>query len=355
MQNPQNSLMEQLNQATPFPKQYWIAHLRVFATICVIFIHTSGGALMRFGKIASSTWWASNLISGVGRFTVPAFVMISGALLLGREINLFAFLQKRFLRVWVPFTVWIVIYIAYHNIFEHNPISLKNAFFGYLSGGNGQYGHLWFVYMILGLYLFTPIINFFILKATDLELVYLITLCFISTTLFMFLKEFFKLNIFLDISNFGSYLGYFVAGYYFKNKQFAIGKYGYLAIFIFAYLATVVGTYWISSQKGQYHRYFYDYFSPNTVLMTFSIFMFFKTAINHDFLPKIMEPLDKASFGIYLVHLLIINILSRKFQINWAWQPPVIGIVIHALITLWLSFILVWLISKLPFGKWLVG
>ena len=347
--------MEQSNQKLPLPKQYWIAHLRVFATICVIFIHTSGGALMRFGKIADQTWWASNLISGVGRFTVPAFVMISGALLLGREIDLFTFLQKRFLRVWVPFTIWVVIYIAYHNIFEHNPISFKNAFMGYLSGGNGQYGHLWFVYMILGLYLFTPIINYFILKATEIEFVYLIILGFISTTVFMFFKEFFKLNIFLDISNFGSYLGYFVTGYYFKNKQFAIGKYGYLAVFILAYLATVIGTFWLSSQNGKYCRYFYDYFSPNTVIMTFSIFMFFKSALNKELLPKILESLDKASFGIYLVHLLIINILSRKFQINWAWNPPVIGIISHGIITLILSFFVVWLISKLPFGKWLVG
>jgi surface polysaccharide O-acyltransferase-like enzyme len=348
--------MEQANAAIIQPtKQFWISNLRILATISVVFIHTSGGALFKFGKIANETWWAANIINGFGRFTVPVFVMISGALLLGKEIELFSFLQKRFLRIWVPFTVWVVIYIAYHNIFEHNPINIKNAFLGYLTGGNGQYGHLWFVYMILGLYLFTPIINYFIQKATETEIVYLLIICFISTTIFQLFKELLKLNIKLDIGNFGGYLGYYVAGYYLKNKCFNINKYWFLFMFIFAYLATILGSYWLSSQSGKFTKYFYDYFSPNSVLMTLSIFMLFKETFKKEFLPKIMGPVDKASFGIYLAHLLIINILSRKFAINWAWHPPIIGIITHASLAFIISFILVWILGKLPFGKWLIG
>ncbi|MES2797686.1 MAG: acyltransferase family protein [Bacteroidota bacterium] len=337
------------------PKQYWISNLRVFATICVVFIHTSGGALFRFGKISAETWWSANLINGFGRFTVPVFVMISGALLLGKEIEIWSFLQKRLLRVWVPFTIWVVIYIAYHNIFEHHPISLKRAFSDYLIGGNGQYGHLWFIYMILGLYLFTPVLNYFIVKATEVEIIYLLLICFLSTTVFQFAKEFFKLPISLDLSNFGSYLGYFVAGYYLKNKTFSFNKYWYLLGFLMGYTATLYGTYWLSGQHGKYTRYFYDYFSPNSVLMSLSIFLFFKEMLNKDLVPKVIETLDRTSFGIYLVHLLIINILSRKFAINWAWHPPIWGIVTHASLTLIISFILIWIISKLPFGNWVVG
>lgn len=337
------------------PQQYWITNLRVFATICVVFIHTAGGALIKFGKIHSETWWTANLINGFGRFTVPVFVMISGALLLGREIELISFLQKRFLRVWVPFTLWVVIYIAYHNIFEKNPIPFSRAILEYFTGGNGQYGHLWFVYMILGLYLFTPIINYFVQKATETEIVYLLIICFISTSIFQIFKVFFKLNISLDISNFGSYLGYFVAGYYLKNKSFSFSKYWLLVTFLIAYVITLLGTYWLSTQNGKYIRHFYDYFSPNSVLMSLAIFMFFKEVLNRDFAPKTMAILDRASFGIYLCHLLIINILSRKFQMNWAWHQPLFGILVHACLSLFISFVIVWAVSKLPFGKWIVG
>ncbi len=337
------------------PHLYWISNLRILATISVVFIHTSGGALFKFGKIANDTWWMANAINGFGRFTVPVFVMISGALLLGKEMELFGFLQKRFMRVWVPFTVWVVIYIAYHNIFEHKPIGISRAFSEYFTGGNSQYGHLWFIYMILGLYLFTPIINQFVQKASETEILYLLIICFTGTTIFQLFSTFFKINIRLDIGNFGGYLGYFVAGYYLKNKHFKFNKYWFLILFIFGYLITILGSYWISNTEGKFAKYFYEYFSPNSVLMSFSIFLFFREVLNQDFLPKILGPLDKASFGIYLAHLLIINILSRKFAINWAWNPPFMGIIIHASLALIISFCLVWTLGKLPFGKWLVG
>lgn len=348
-------MQQTINIENPTQKQYWIANLRVLATIAVVFIHTAGGALVNFGKIPATTWWYANVISGFGRFTVPVFVMISGALLLGKDIELFAFLKKRFLRVWLPFTVWVIIYIGYHNIFEQNTIGFKNAFLGYLSGGKGQYGHLWFVYMILGLYLFTPIINHFILKATNVEIKYLLILSFVSTSVFLFLHQFLALKIRLDIGNFGGYLCYFVAGYFLNKIHTSLNRFWLGLLFLVGYLITIFGTFWLSNNSGKYAGYFYDYFSFSTVAMSISIFLFFKKAFNQSFLPKIMEPLDRASFGIYLAHLLIINILSRKMAINWAWHPPFIGIVSHACLTILISFIIVWTLSRLPFGKWLVG
>jgi surface polysaccharide O-acyltransferase-like enzyme len=68
-----------------------------------------------------------------------------------------------------------------------------------------------------------------------------------------------------------------------------------------------------------------------------------------------MNPLDAASFGIYLSHYLIITILSHKFMINWAWHPPLIGIFVHAGLTLIIAFVLTWGISKLPKGYWITG
>jgi surface polysaccharide O-acyltransferase-like enzyme len=337
------------------PKLYWISNLRVFATIMVVFIHTSGGALFSFHKISHHWWWVANAVSGLGRFTVPVFVMISGALLLGKEIDLYTFLKKRFLRVWIPFTVWTVIYVLYHNFFERNPIHFQKAFINYLTGTGGLYGHLWFVYMILGLYLVAPFVNKWVTYTSGQEITFFLFICFISTTVFQFIKHFYKIDVRFDLTNFGSYIGYFVAGFALKNRSFNLNKWWYLVFFLIAYGITLYATYYYSVQNGKYYGYFYDYFSPNSVLMTLAIFMFFKECLNIDFAPNIIGSLDKASFGIYLAHLLIINILSRKFGINWAWHQPIIGIFAHAVFTLVISFCLIWLISKLPKSEWLVG
>lgn len=337
------------------PKLYWITNLRVLATIIVVLIHTSGGMLFHYKTIPHSWWWIGNIISSFGRFSVPVFVMISGALLLGRDIELFPFLQKRFIRVWVPFTIWVIIYVLYHNIFERNPHSFQKAFLDYLTLGGGLYGHLWFVYMILGLYLLTPFINHFVLKATNQEINFFLLLCFISCSVFPLINKFFGLVIKLDLQNLGGYLGYFVAGYILKNREFNWNKWFYVAGFAIGFGIAIFGNYWLIIPQGKLDDYFYHYLSPNIILMSLSIFLFFKETSNKAFYPSIMDNLDKASFGIYLSHYLIITILSHKFSINWRWNAPIIGIFTHAILTLIISYLLIWVLSKLPKSHWITG
>jgi surface polysaccharide O-acyltransferase-like enzyme len=336
------------------PKLYWISNLRVFATIMVILIHTSGGALFHFKDMPQS-WWVANLVAGFGRFTVPVFVMISGALLLGKEIEVLNFIQKRFLRVWVPFTLWVIIYVLYHNYFEIKPYAFQTALTQYFTGGNYLYGHLWFVYMILGLYLVTPLLNKWLLKANEVQINILLGCCFTMSCVIHLIKRPLGIHIPNDLQNFGGYIGYFVAGYVLKNKQLTINKFWFLFVFIVGYSLLVFGSYFLVKTTGKLDMFFYDYFSPSVFLMSISIFMFFKKTFNYEFLPKIINPLDKFSFGIYLCHLQIITILSRKLTLNWAWHPPVLGIFAHAALTLTIAFILIWALSKFPQSQWLIG
>jgi surface polysaccharide O-acyltransferase-like enzyme len=338
------------------PKLYWITNLRVFATIMVILIHTSGGGLLRFTSIPHEWWWTCNVINGFGKFSVPVFVMISGALLLGKEIDIFSFLQKRFLRVWLPFTVWVIISVLYNNSFEYRHHSLPKAFVDYLSMGSySLYGHFWFIYMLLGLYLITPFLNYFILKAKPNEVYFFLFLCFVSCSIFPLIKEFTGIAIRLDLQNFGGYIGYFVAGYVLKNSNLQLNKWIYVLGFLIGFGITIFGYYWQILPQGKLNPYFYSYLNPNVILMSLTIFMFFKDVLNREIYPKIMNSLDAASFGIYLSHYLIITILSHKFMINWAWHPPLIGIFTHAGLTLIIAFVLTWGISKLPKGYWITG
>lgn len=336
------------------PKLYWITNLRVFATIMVILIHTSGGALTHFKDMPQS-WWAGNIIAGFGRFSVPVFVMISGALLLGKEIEVFSFIQKRFLRIWVPFTLWVIIYVLYHNYFETKPYSFQTALNQYFTGGNYLYGHLWFVYMILGLYLVTPILNKWLLKANNSQVYTLLGFCFTMSCVIHLIKKPLEIHIPHDFQNFLGYIGYFVAGYILKDKKFKVNNLWYLIVFNFGYLLMIFGSFYLMKTSGKFDMFFFDYFSPSTFLMSLSIFMFFKETCNYEFLPKIMTQFDRFSFGIYLCHLQIITILSRKFSINWVWNPPFLGIIIHAGLTLIIGFVLIWTLSKLPKSHWLIG
>jgi len=65
-------------------KLSYISVLRIIATIAVIAIHASSGYL-NSTDIAGFDWKYANLINSFTRFSVPIFVMLSGALLLTKE------------------------------------------------------------------------------------------------------------------------------------------------------------------------------------------------------------------------------------------------------------------------------
>jgi surface polysaccharide O-acyltransferase-like enzyme len=67
----------------------WIDLLRFLAITFVIIIH-SCGAYVTSTK-GTEVWWIFNIVNSFSHFSVPIFVMISGALLLKRDepINIF--------------------------------------------------------------------------------------------------------------------------------------------------------------------------------------------------------------------------------------------------------------------------
>ena len=69
-----------------------------------------------YGRIPAQLWWIGHIYDTLGRFCVPVFVMLSGALLLHRESSLAQFFSRRFLRIILPFLFWSVVY-ALHYIF----------------------------------------------------------------------------------------------------------------------------------------------------------------------------------------------------------------------------------------------
>ena len=80
---------------------------RVIACLAVVAVHT----IMLFwdSPPASTTWAIWNLLSLAGRFSVPLFFMISGALLLGRERLDFCRCLRRILHLVLLFYVWSVL------------------------------------------------------------------------------------------------------------------------------------------------------------------------------------------------------------------------------------------------------
>ncbi|MFC5282726.1 acyltransferase [Pedobacter alpinus] len=327
-------------------KQEWFNTLRVIATIAVITIHVSSNAILKHNTLPFSNWGFALVFSSISRFSVPIFFMLSGALLLQKDEGIHQFLSKRFLKIIPPLIFWSLVYIFYDAF-----IVAKKAFtitnFIALKWDellNGSQYHLWFVYTLLGLYLFIPIIRKWVKQASIKELSYFLAIWLIS---FLFtipsIKQFLPK---IELSNFAGYLGYMVLGYFLMQIHI---KKKYAAIFALLGLAVIIfGTYYLAITN---HRLSKNYFVNNLNYPVFiyavGVFMHFKNyEIQNQYLKGIINFINKYSFGIYLVHVLFIKILNTA-DINWKMAHPAISIPFTVLTCLVLSTLLVYLTGKI--------
>jgi len=344
------------------PKIYWISNLRVFATLIVILLHTSSNGITPFGKLPLQYWWLCQTITTFGRFTVPVFIILSGYLLLDRYNDLGEFLKKRLVRIFIPFIVWLFIYMIYGTIWgikseQVNWLS-SDWLVRILTNNASSSAHLWFVYMLLGLYLLTPVLSSWLKNASKIEIEFFLGMWLVANVIFLLLEKFYSLKPYFDFRYFTGFVGYFVWGAYFKKYPILIStqnKIISLLLFIFGWLATTLVSGYFTIHTGKYDN-FLGYHSPFVMMMSVGIVIFFQQVFNKPFAEKIMGEIDASSYGIFLMHWLVMNILSRKFHINYAlYHNPVYGILLHFILITMISIIVIGIIRRLPKGHWITG
>jgi surface polysaccharide O-acyltransferase-like enzyme len=210
--------------------------------------------------------------------------------------------------------------------------------------------------MILGIYLFIPIIGKWVRGCNDREIVYFLLIW--ACTLLLNQPILSKLKIGIGLTYFSGYLGYVVLGYYLATKTFKNIK---LLNIISTYLilsglvVTIIGTYLLSSSSGKFNGIFYSYLSPNVLIVSIGIFLVSKNnqAPNQKIF-GIVSFISKFSFGIYLIHILVLSVLY-KIGINWDFINPIIGIPITSFICLFISGGIVYCVNKLPYGNYVSG
>ena len=344
-------------------KRYgWISNLRILATCSVILLHVSVYVIYQFGHIELHKWWVGNIFNSISRFAVPTFIMIAGALLIPQEIGIKTFMQKRLKRILLPFLFWSVIYIIYH--FVNDTATAHYSFFdivkaAYFKLMNGAYFHLWFVYMLIGMYLIIPVLKKWVKNCTEKELIYFLAIWVI--TLFFTNPIIQKYAPAIEIQFFTGFVGYLVLGYYLFTKPVEkmknIRKISLLMIIV-GILITVFGTWWVCTKRGEMNELFHVYTTPNIFLITAGIFIFVKTSCqNTKKLPWILHLIDVYGYGIYLGHILVLELLMRFFD----FEPlllgmPLVGIPVVTLICLLITMSLISCIHKLPLvGKHISG
>lgn len=348
----------------------WISNLRVLATFAVVIVHVSAKFLTQGNVMFNNEWWTGLIFTSSMKFCVPIFVMISGALLLPKRYNLEDHLNKRFVRVLLPFLFWTFVY-AFVDVsistIKHDPNFIMNSAKHIASCVLfGARGHLWYVYMIIGIYLFFPVIQKWIINYEINEL-RLYLLLWIGTLLINWFitstpgEKGYNFEKGVDLAYFQGFLGYFLLGHYLSINNFLNSRKGLwlcITIFIGGIFITCLGTYYVSFHFNVYSRNFIRYLTPNVLLMSIGIFLIFKNFINvqikSTFFSNLFNLISKYSYGIYLSHILVLSLLEQ-IGIDRMFINPILGTPITTIITVVVSLAITIAINKLPYGKFVSG
>ncbi|MDR0811650.1 MAG: acyltransferase family protein [Paludibacter sp.] len=346
-------------------KIQWISNLRVLATFCVILLHVAAGNFMHtFSIPVTAYWWAANVYDSITHFAVPVFIMISGALLLPQEISLGKFLKKRFAHILLPFVFWNIVYIAlcffgkgYYTDFTFFE-TVKDLIVKLLTCKISV--HFWFVYMLAGLYLFMPILSKWIRHSTEKEILYFLVLWFITVNLGNIPVFYAQMGyISSKLVNFSGFAGYLVFGYYLSTKKFPLKNKTQLllaaALCLCAMAFTVLFTYRESLKTNHGNERFMYLFYFNIILMAASVSMFLKNlpSFKNKVILLIISALDKYSYGIFLIHLLVLNYM-QQFGIG-GWFSPYIDFPLRAALCMAVSWLVIYLLNKIPLLKNFTG
>jgi surface polysaccharide O-acyltransferase-like enzyme len=342
--------MTEEQEIKPIP---WVDFVRFIAAFLVVLAHIEGWN--------GEPSWASTLYYTITRVGVPFFFLISGYLLLSKEEDVWTFLKKRASRLIIPFLAWSIFYDLIHaRPFEESGVTLEGIlkmFIRILRGARG--GHLWFLYSLLGLYLLTPILRVFVAKAKPSELYYYIGLWFMAAPVLYIIEGLTPLRNGFEIYYVGGYVGYFLIGYVLGRLETTsfvtrLALIFFIVTFAFSFFAIWYGLPTLDNELP-----FRSYPSLNVILMSIAAFILTRVVGEKAPAPvlRISELAGKFSFGIYLIHVMVIVWVTQTWK-GLGFDPtagnslfvlPVVAIVVFLI-----SWGIVFLISKIPFVRAIV-
>ena len=159
----------------------------------------------------SKEWWYANIFDSISRWTVTMFIMISGILLLNKEMHSYKkFIKKRVLKIVIPLIVWSSFYYIYKNGFSLDYTSVKNIIKALFEGN--IYYHLWFMYTILGIYLVIPILKKYIDACEKKDILYFIGLWLVFVPAIQIFTKIVNVNMRFSVPMLSEGIGIFVLG-----------------------------------------------------------------------------------------------------------------------------------------------
>lgn len=324
----------------------------------------------------SDALWVTGIDSAL-RVCIGLFVMASSYLLVPLKYDAGTFFRKRFVRVLIPFVIWSLLYACFFPYGKDGAgvvASLRQLVFNL----DMNAGHLWFVYMLLGVYLVMPILSPWLERATKRE-EQVVLVVWLVTTFVPFLRKAAAAltgsselwgeanwNEFGTLYYVSGFLGYVVLGHYFKTYVGALSRKKTLALALPLWLlGYAISFSWFWSRIPSTYpvegpidlavdwEQSWRFCSTGVVMQCVAVFLLLRRITASGALYRcIVLPVSKASYGMYLMHMFFLLAVFPWY--NSLCTP--LHMVACALTTYLFSALTALLIQRIPkVGKYLAG
>lgn len=357
----------------------FLDYLRVFACFLVILVHASenyygaGGESDMAGPVSmllneADRLWVS-VYDGFSRMSVPLFFIVSAYLLapMAPGMTMGQFYKRRFMHILPPFFIFMVLYSTLPTLWgQIDSATSATDLSRILLNFPTTAGHFWFMYPLISIYLFIPIVSPWLAKASAKEERFFILLFLISTCMPYMTRYWGEVwgqcfwNEYHLLWYFSGYLGYLVLAHYIRvhltwsRKTRALAG---LPMLLVGAAATIYSFY-VQAIPGELLEtpvleIGWAFCTINCVVLTAGAFLLF-TCIQQTEAPAIITRASKLSFGIYLMHIFWLGFWVSIFKGTYA-LPTVAAIPAIAVTTFICCYITARIISFLPGSKWIIG
>ncbi len=281
------------------------------------------------------------------RIGVPLFLMITGSLMLTREYktkkDISHFYKSNWLNLFITAEIWffimfvIIMAISAPDMFrlESLPKLLLRCILNQLFVSQKTLGSMWYMQIIIPMYMLLPVFSLFLHKGFDKWLIPLTGIIIYTQYLIPAVSAFFKMNEipFAVHTDFGGegivhYLFvYVLAGYWIHKNRERIRELVRVRnmLILWILLFAVVCTYQLYAFQKEMD-YVLRYNSPGVALCGVGLFILILLVKDvPGFLRKPIVYLSQISFGIYFVHIIIMEILVRFIAaLSVSWNPALL-------------------------------
>lgn len=331
----------------------WMDVARVIAIVLVILTHANERA-------GSPCLEYKSIIYSIDRLGVPIFLMLSGGLMIPKcaDCSVSDFYKKYKSRI-IQFVLLLFFYALITNfvkilwVDDKTLVQTLKDFHkanGITSSSVGAAIQLWYMHVIIGFYIFLPFLSKLLSTLTTRSLFLLAGLCSLPLL---------HMNFFTKSTGAiaGGYLAYFVAGYLIINRLSFKWRKTAIAICALVVVCSVLWAFLVDMRKDTFQNWIHWYSSSPSIYMgSLALFIMIREAFCNARPLKIVTTLSRHSFGIYLVHYLVLWCVVKFIPASKDSSSVMVwNTIIYFVLTLSLSWLYTAIVIRMPFLRKLVA